>query len=70
MNVIVGEDIQKFRLLAIKGALKLETKGLVGRFKASVIARDILTKAGIKAKKNKMELLVQFQDYIDNLLGS
>jgi hypothetical protein len=67
MNIIEGENIYKFRLLAIRSALKLETKGLRGRFKASVIARDILTKAGIKAKKNKDELLVQFQTYIDNM---
>lgn len=67
MNVIEGENIYKFRLLAIKGALKLEAKGLRGRFKVSIIARDILTKAGIKAKKNKDELLVQFQTYIDNM---
>jgi hypothetical protein len=66
MTVIVGDNIQRYRLLCIKSALKLESMGMKGRVNAAVIARDILAKAGIRAARNKKELLVQFTDYLNN----
>lgn len=47
--VIVGEDINKFRLLAIKSAMDLERAGLKSRGRsAHSVAAQIL---GIKAKR-------------------
>jgi hypothetical protein len=64
MHVITGDQIDAFRLKAISCALKLESKGLKGRVKASVIARDILNKNGIKAEKNLVKLCEQFKQFI------
>lgn len=60
------EKIEAFRLLALKGALKLETKGLQmsrGR-KASVMVRDYLKSKGQKTPSNKIELLGLFEQYL------
>ena len=66
-TVIAGENIDKFRLITLKSALKLETKGMKhSRVNISKIVRGILAGAGIKGKSNKMELLVQFEDYISS----
>lgn len=68
MNVITGENIEKYRLLTLKAALKLETKGLRhSRMCASQIVRQTLQNAGIKAKRNKIELLVQFEQYLETI---
>jgi anion-transporting ArsA/GET3 family ATPase len=58
--------IAAYRLLAIKSALKLETKGLqMSRgVKASVIARDELKKAGKAAPANKAKLLATFETHL------
>ena len=64
-TVIVGDNIQRYRLLVIKAGLKLEAAGFKCRISASPIARDILVKAGIKPARNKKELLVQFTDYLN-----
>jgi hypothetical protein len=60
------EKIQAFRLLALKGALKLETKGLqMSRgVRASVMARDVLAKAGKPAPANKVKLLAAFESHL------
>lgn len=64
-HVIEGrENIEKFRLRAIFHALKLETKGLKGRFNSAKIAREILSKAGIKPAVKKVELLEQYVEYL------
>jgi hypothetical protein len=65
-TVIVGDNIQRARLLVIKSGLRLESLGFRNKIKASVIARSILAKAGIKACHNKQDLLVQFTDYLNN----
>ena len=66
-TVIVGEDIQRYRLLVIKSALRLEAVGMKGRINAAPIARDILIKAGmVKPARNKQRLLEQFTDYLNN----
>jgi hypothetical protein len=66
-TVIVGDDIQRYRLLAIKACLRLESTGMRGKIKASVIARQILNKAGLKAAVDKRRLFIQFSDYINSL---
>lgn len=66
-TVIVGDNIQRARLLVIKSALRLESVGMKGRVNAAVIARDILVKAGVvKPARNKQKLLEQFTDYLNN----
>lgn len=60
------EKIAAFGLLALKGALKLETKGMQmsrGR-KASVMVRTILKKAKKPAPQNKVELLTAFENHL------
>jgi hypothetical protein len=65
-TVIVGDNIQRARLLVIKSGLRLEAVGMKCRISAAPIARTILAKAGIKPARNKQELLVQFSDYLNN----
>jgi len=67
-TVITGEKVHVYRLIAIKHALRLETIGMRGKIRASVIARQILNKAGYKASRDKKSLLVQFSDYISTIL--
>jgi hypothetical protein len=67
-TVITGEDIDKFRLLAIKSALRLECVGMKGKFSASKLAREILTKAGVKPSRSKQDLLVQYTNHINTIL--
>lgn len=60
------ETVNAFRLLALKGALKLETKGLQmsrGK-KASVMVREILKEAGKGAPANKVLLLAAFEAHL------
>lgn len=67
-HVIEGrENIEKFRLRAIFSALKLETKGLRGRFNAAKMAGEILVKAGIKPARKKVELLEQYVEYLKSI---
>lgn len=68
-SVISGENIDKFRLHAIKAALRLESVGMRGKVNAAVIARDMLVKAGLKASRDKKILLVEFCDYLKSLEG-
>lgn len=65
-HVIVGEDINRFRLKVILSALRLECKGLKGRTKASVIARDILKNENIIPEKILSKLYDQFKDYVSS----
>jgi len=60
------EKIAAFQLLALKGALKLETKGMImsrGR-KASVMVRQVLKEAGKAAPSNKVDLLAAFENHL------
>jgi len=63
-SVIVGENIDRFRLLTIASALRLESKGLKGKIKASVIARQILKANGIVPAKLLVELCEQFKNFV------
>lgn len=55
------EKIAAYRLLALKGALFLETKGMKARGRAaSVIVREVLKEAKKKAPANKEKLLECF----------
>jgi len=65
--VITGENIHKVRLLALRGALRMEASGLRGKVNAAKIVRDMLEEAGIKAARNKTKLLEQFSEYIKPL---
>ena len=67
-TVISGEKVHVYRLLAIKHALRLETVGMRGKIRASVIARQILNKAGYKASWDKKNLLVEFSVYVSTIL--
>jgi len=68
-QVITGENIERFRLLALKGALKLEVAGMRHSKMGSVakIVKQMLAEAGIKGKARKAELLAQFEAYIASL---
>ena len=65
--VITGKDnIEMWRLLSIKSALKLEILGMrhsSGR-SVAVVVRKILAEAGIVPKRLKRELLGQFSEHI------
>jgi hypothetical protein len=66
-TVIVGDNIQRARLLVIKSGLRLEAVGMKCRISAAPIARAILVKAGVvKPARNKQRLLEQFTDYLNN----
>ena len=69
MEVITGENIDRFRLCALKGALKMEAAGMRHSKLGSVakIVKQILAGAGIKGKSRKTELLAQFEAYIASL---
>ena len=71
--VITGKDnIQMWRMLSIKSALKLETLGMrhsSGRSVTTVV-RKILADAGIAPKRLKRELLEQFSEHIIVSRGS
>jgi len=67
-TVISGEKVHVYRLLAIKHALRLEMVGMRGKIRASVIARQILNKAGYKASWDKKNLLVEFSEYVSTIL--
>jgi|SRR6478735_6169294 len=63
------DQIEAFRLLSLKGALNLETKGLQmsrGR-KASVMVREVLTAAGKKAPANKVKLLAAYVEHLTEI---
>lgn len=63
--IITGDNIEKYRLLALKSALMLETLGMKSRrFCASKMVREILGKSGIVGKRNKIQLLAQFKTYL------
>ena len=58
---ITGNDIGTFRLIAMRGALKMETLGMKRRgASASSMVREILN---VKTR-NKKDLLIQFEDYL------
>lgn len=64
--ILTGPDVQKFHLLVLKSALRLENRGLrhsSGR-RASVEVRKVLERAGIKPAKNKILLLEQFERFL------
>jgi hypothetical protein len=68
-TVITGENVLKYRLLSLKSALKLETKGLKhSRFNVSKIVKGILSEKGIKPKSNKILLLAQFETYLEGVV--
>lgn len=60
------EKIAAFRLLALKGALKMESLGMqMSRgIKASVIVRETLKAAGKSAPAKKTELLTAFENHL------
>jgi hypothetical protein len=61
-TIIEGaENINAYRLLALKGALKLETLGMKNsRLNAAAIVRGELLQRGVKPACDKKSLLVQF----------
>lgn len=69
------DSIKAYRLLALKGALTLETKGmcLSGNRRASVMVRTHLTSVGVKPPRNKLLLLATYitwlraNDYLPKL---
>ena len=68
-TVIAGDGVLTYRLLALKSALKLETKGLRhSKVNVAKIVKGILTEAGIKPKSNKTDLLAQFEAYLQETI--
>jgi hypothetical protein len=68
-TVITGENVLKYRLLALKSALKLETKGLKhSKVNVAKIVKGILAEAGIKPKAKKIELLAQYETYLEGVV--
>jgi hypothetical protein len=65
-SVIVGEQVDSFRLKVIASALRLECRGLKGRFKASNIARGILLENNIKPERSLLKLSEQFKKFVEN----
>lgn len=63
------EGINAYRLLALKGALKLETKGLsMSRgIRASVAVRKVLSDAGKPASRNLVSLLAEYETHLRSL---
>jgi hypothetical protein len=64
MSVISGEMIDLYRLKTISAGLRLESKGLKGRVRCSVIAREILSKHNKKPEKNLVKLCEQFKNFV------
>lgn len=60
------ETIAAYTLLVLKGALKLETKGLQASrgLRASVVVRNVLAKAGKPAPRDKNALLATFETHL------
>lgn len=58
------DEIQAFRLLALKGALKLETVGLKSKFRVADQIRGIIS----STTKNKVKLLAEYKAYL-KLIG-
>ena len=68
-TVITGENVLKYRLLALRSALKLETKGLKhSKVNVAKIVKGILAEAGIKPKAKKIELLAQYETYLEGVV--
>lgn len=65
VTVITGENIQKFRLRLIFRALSSEVKGLKFKVSPSKAARQVLESNGIKPHRNKKNLLIQFENFIN-----
>ena len=60
------EKVEAYRLLALKGALKLECLGMqMGRgIRASVQVREALADAGYRPERSKAKLLAQYEDVL------
>ena len=65
--IICGkENTAKYRLIALKHALSLETKGIrFSRGKASVSVRNILAENGVQSPWNKAKLLEVYTAWLD-----
>tara|TARA_R110000782_G_scaffold159582_1_gene251708 strand:+ start:478 stop:714 length:237 start_codon:yes stop_codon:yes gene_type:complete len=65
MNTTINtpEMIEAYRLLALKGALKLECLGMqMSRgMRASVLVREALASAGYRPERSKAKLLTQYE---------
>jgi hypothetical protein len=62
------EAIARYRLLAIRSALRLETLGMRHRgTRASVLARDVLKEAGKKAPAKLADLAPAYADHLRTL---
>ena len=66
MTVLTGDAVIRFRLIALKHALRLELLGMrhsSGR-RASVEVRRVLTQAGIKPARDRATLRDQFEAWL------
>lgn len=66
MTVLTGDAVAQFRLVVLKSALRLESKGMrhsSGR-RASVEVRKVLTQAGIKPARGLDALLAQYEKWL------
>ena len=68
MMIDTPESINAFRLLALKGALKLECLGMKRRGEsASSIVRGILKGAGMQAPTSRQALFGEYETYLRSI---
>ena len=66
MTVLTGDAVAQFRLVVLKSALRLESKGMrhSSGNRASVEVRRILSEAGIKPARTLDALLSQYEKWL------
>lgn len=56
------EEIEMYRLLAVRKALELETLGLKGRGQVFKLAKEIVESFGVKPANTKVKVLAQLKE--------
>jgi uncharacterized protein YutE (UPF0331/DUF86 family) len=66
---ITGEDIYRYRWLAVKYALKLEVEHgiMMSRGSALPTAKRIVSQFGLKPKRTKVDVLEQLTDLLERV---
>jgi len=62
INLNTPEDIEMYRLLAVRKALQLETLGLKGRGQVFKLAKEIVASYGVKPANTKVKVLAQLEE--------
>lgn len=64
VSLTTPDQIERFRQLAVKGALTLEVLGLRGRAPVFQQAKDIVASYGLKPASTKAAVLEQLKDLL------